>query len=214
MATEFASKRKACKLHTYEGLRVRRVRGLLAQLRSAGHVPAELEVNEAARTPVDWTDGEGRRRRLRPYAKSLWEAVTYRLDHEVDRVRRAEAAESDRRRGAHERAKRRAQLAPEVARLPSSAVEYRARVLAQARTFTMFFRGLLFGQGELCVGGVDEQSQAEIGEALDEVLDILQRARYRFDRAAADRLRAELLALDARDDDQLQAFIAAQTSRA
>ena len=210
MATEQSSKRSVRGLRVRNGLRVQNVRGLLPELRAAGHVPAALKVDEVGRTPVEWTDDQGRRHRLRPSGTYPWEAVTYRLDHEIAEQRRAEAAEVARWEGAHERAKRRAQLEHAVAHLPTSVADYRAQVLQRARTFAGVFQSLLFAKGEDCLGGIDDAATAEINDALAEMLAALDGARFRFDRAAADRLRAELRALEARDDDQLQAFLQAQ----
>ncbi len=210
MATEQSSKRSARGLRVRNGLRIYSVFGPLPELRAAGHVPAALEVDEVGRTPAEWTDVEGRHHRLRPYGTHLWEAVTYRLEHEIAEQRRAEVAEQIRWEGAHQRAKRRAELEQAVAHLPASVAEYRARVLQQARSFAGVFQSLLFGKGQDCLDGIDDAAREEVNDALGEMLAALDRARFRFDRAAADRLRAELRVLAARDDDQLQAFLQAQ----
>jgi hypothetical protein len=210
MATEQSSKRSARGLHVRDGLRVQVVRGLLHELREAGHVPAELEVDELARAPVEWSDAQGRRHRLRPYGTYPWEAVTYRLEHEIEEQRRAEAAAQARWEDAHMRAKRRARLEQAVAQLPACVADYRAGVLQQARSFAGVFQSLLFGKGDDCLGSIDAASRAEVDEALSAMLEALDRARFTFNRGAADRLRAELRALEARDDEQLQAFLEAQ----
>jgi hypothetical protein len=214
MAVKEHTRGRVKPLHVYEGQAIQRARGTLWQLREAGHVPSGLSVDEPGRVPVEWRDAQGRRHRLRPYATHLWEAVLYRLPDEAKALRQAQRDADTRWSDTLARARRRAYLEGVVATLPRDVKALRARALDQARRFAVMLPDLLFGRAEERVGGVDEASLAAVDDALRDLLGALERARYRFDAAAAERLRTELRAFDARDDEQLQRFLADQVEAA
>jgi hypothetical protein len=210
MAESEHTRRRVKPVHVYEGTTVQRARGALWQLREAGHVPPEVGGDDRARVPIEWRDAQGRRRRLRPYGTHLWEAFLYRLPEEAAAARQAEKEAQARWNERHLRAQRKARLEPMVATLPTTAAELRERVLGRARTFAAKVPDLLFGPGAERVGYVDAETSAAIAEALGDLVNALERARYRLDGAAIARLRTELNALEAREDGPLQRFLAAQ----
>lgn len=198
------------KLYTVEGTWWRLGRGLLAQLVAAGLVPKGIAADEADRRPIEWCDLERRTCVLRPYGRLQWEVKVFRLRHEADEMRLIEgdqsrAFEEDRKRAA-EAERQRADLALRLRLCPPSADDYRARLERKVESCADLIEAA--ASGEQYAGAcIDEDSLHEIRAAFASIRATLAAATYRCDTTARATLQAELLSLDAKHDEQLQALL-------